>query len=292
MYLYNELKRVQRLLLQTTSLKQLFLISILVAPLLCYSQTPESEYADKVITSHYSNANPYFTGLYGGEGYNFPISIDPRMIEGANNSFFVSLPTGSWIILEFTDNMIIDYPGQNDIFVTENGCNNEQADVYVSNDGKKFTKLGTVDDCYVSSLDLGTIGYKDPVKFVKIVGLDLNGGSPGFDLVNVKGLPKSSVDVVEDVVDAVADSLDNLSEFGFTTANNENAAGKEWVIESESLNNAELVLYDPDKNKVSIHFRSIEPNKVVIDVSGFKKGTYILEIKTGTNTIKQKINIV
>jgi len=274
------------------SLKHLFLISILVAPLLCYSQTPESEYADKVVTTYYSNANSYFTTLYGGEGYNYPIVIDPRMIEGSNNSFFVSLPTGSWIILEFTDNMIIDYPGQNDIFVTENGCNNEKADIYVSTDGKKFTRLGTVDDCYVSSLDLGTIGYKDPVKFVKIVGLDLNGGSPGFDLVNVKGLPKSSVEVVEISMDAVADSLDNLTDFGFTTANNENAAGKEWVIESESLSEAQLTLYDPDKNKVGIHYRSIESNKVVIDVSGFKKGVYVLEIKTGSKSITQKINIL
>lgn len=263
-----------------------------MTPLLCFSQTPESEYADKVVTTHYSNANPYFSSLYGGEGYNFPITIDPRMIEGSNNSYFVSLPTGSWIILEFTDNMIIDYPGQNDIFVTENGCNNEKADVYVSTDGKKFTKLGTVDDCYVSSLDLATIGYKEAVKFVKVVGLDINGGSPGFDLVNVKGLPKSSVDVIEVAVDAVADSLDNLSEFGFATANNENAAGKEWVIESDVLNEATLTLYDPDKNKVSIHYRSIQYNKVVIDVSGFKKGIYVLEIKTGSRSITQKINII
>lgn len=270
-------------------MKPSLLITFLSITVFAYSQTPDSEYADKVVAQYYSHTNPYFTDLYGGEGYNFPISIDPHKIEGNNDSYFVSLPTGSYIVLEFTNNKIIDYPGQNDIFVTENGCNNERADVYISTDGKKFVKLGTVDDCYVSSLDLATIGFKDPVRFVKVVGLDLNGGSPGFDLVNVKGLPKSSVEIN---TDAIADSLDNLLTYGFTTANNENAAGKEWVIESENLKDTELTLYDPDKNKISIHYRLIEVNKIIIDASGLKKGVYTLEMKSGGKTIVQKINIV
>lgn len=253
------------------------------------AQTPNTEYADKIVSKYYSRANSSFTDFYGGYGFNFPIPIDPNLIVGPNTTYFVSLPTGSYVVLEFTNNKIIDYPGQKDIFVTENGCNNERADVYVSNDGLKFVKLGTVDDCYESSLDLASINYKEEVRFVKIVGLDLNGNSPGYDLVNVRGLPKSSVEVSPD---AVADSLRNLEAFGFLSANNENPSGHEWVIESENLKDAELTLFDPAKNKVSIHYRLVELNKIIIDASDFKKGTYVLEIKMGNEVITQKINIV
>ena len=258
-----------------------------------YAQTLNTEFADKLVSYHYSHTYMFYDDIYGGIGFNFPIPVDPHVIEGANMDWFVSLPTGSYVILEFTNNKIIDYPNQDDIFVTENGCNNEKADIYVSADGKKFTKLGTVDDCYISSLDLAAIGYKEDVKFVKVVGLDMNGGSPGFDLVNVKGLPKSSIEVNDKKnADAMADSLDNLANYGFQSKNLEGAAGPEWVFESKDLNEAEFTLYDPDKNKVSLHYRSIEVNKIVIDASGLKKGIYILEIKRGTEIITQKINIV
>jgi hypothetical protein len=269
-------------------LKRSLLLPVMAAAIYAGAQTPDSEYADKVVSYYYSQTNPYFTNLYGGEGYNFPISLDPHFIEGSNNSYFISLPTGSYMVLEFTNNKIIDYPGQDDIFVTENGCNNEKAEVYVSSDGKKFTRLGIVDDCYISSLDLASIGYKEAVRFVKIVGLDLNGGSPGFDLVNVKGLPKSSVAVNED---AVVDSLDNLANYGFTATKAENPAGNEWIIVSDYLKDAELIMYDVDKTKMSIHYKLIEFNKVIIDVAGLKAGVYTLEIKTGTRSIIQKIKL-
>lgn len=250
------------------------------------AQTINTEFADKVVDSYYSRANLYFSDFYGGEGYNFPIPMNPKMIEGANTNYFVSLPTGSFIIMEFTNNKIIDYPNQDDIFVTENGCNNEKADVYISSDGLIYTRLGTVDDCYESSLDLGSIGYEDPVRFVKVVGLDFGGNSPGFDLINVRGLPNSSVEVT---VDAIADSLDNLSKLGFISTNKSIPSGYEWTIESDQLKNAVLSLYDPDKNKLAIHYRLIEENKIVIDASGFKKGIYVLEIRVGNDTFTQKI---
>jgi hypothetical protein len=262
--------------------------SCITLPRLSHAQVPNSEYADKVVAQYYSNAYPYYTDFYGGEGFNFPIPVNVHSIEGANTNWFVSLPTGSYVVMEFTNNKIIDYPGQNDIFITENGCNNELAEVFVSSDGKKFTRLGVVDDCNLNSLDLATIGYKDPVSFVKVVGMDLNGGSPGFDLVNIKGLPGSSIEVKED---AVADSLDNLSSIGFTALNNENPSGKEWVLESEHLQNAQINLYDPSNQFVPLTYRSSELSKVVIDASGLKKGVYTLEIKIGSNVYKQKINI-
>jgi len=272
-----------------------FIIFLFLIPLLSYSQTPNSEYADKVVDAKYKDPNdyPYYTQFYGGGGYTFPVLIDIHKIEGANEYYFVSLPTGSYITLEFTNNKIIDYPNQDDIFVTENGCNNEQAEVWISKEGVKFTYLGTVDDCYISSLDLATINFKDAVRFVKIVGLDLKGGSPGFDLINVKGLPGSSVEVKEqDPTEALADSLQNLSRYGYTASLNEKTAGKEWVIESKDLTNAEISLYDPQKNYLPINYISISANRVVIDAAGLTKGIYTLEIKNGSKIISQKISII
>lgn len=269
-------------------MKQFFFISLLLLTNILLGQSVNSEYADKVVGTYYSKANINFSELYGGEGYNFPVIINPHWIEGANQSYFVSLPTGSYVIMQFTNNMIIDYPGQDDIFITENGCNNEKAEVFVSADGVNFTRLGIVDDCYESALDLADIGFKNPVKFVKVVGLDMNGGSPGFDLVNVKGLPKSSVDFK---TDAIADSLDNLADYGFETSNVPIPSGFEWILESDQLSVAEITLFGPNKDFIPINYKSIQLNKVIIDASGFQKGIYTLQIVIDKKVITQKINI-
>lgn len=269
-------------------MKHFFIILFLFISNALIGQSVNSEYADKVVGTYYSKANISFSELYGGEGFNFPVLINPHWIEGDNQSYFVSLPTGSYIIMQFTNNMIVDYPGQDDIFITENGCNNEKAEVFVSTDGKNFTRLGIVDDCYESSLDLADIGFKSPVKYVKVVGLDMNGGSPGFDLVNIKGLPKSSVDIN---TDAIADSLDNLADFGFETSNVQIPSGFEWVLESDQLPDAQISLYGPDKDFIPINYKSVQINKVVIDASGFQKGIYTLQIVINKKVITQKINI-
>ena len=271
-----------------TVLKKFLSIFILLNLTYLNSQTTNTEFADKVVGSYYSYANIFFTDFYGGIGYNFPIPMDPHMIEGGNTAYFVSLPTGSYLILEFTNNKIIDYPNQDDIFVTENGCNNEKAEIYISSDGIKFTRLGIVNDCDISSLDLASIGYKDPVKFVKVVGLDYGGNSPGFDLINVKGLPNSSIEVIED---AITDSLNNLLEDGFITTNIVTAAGYEWIIESELLKESELNIYDSQSNKITIHYLLTEVNKIIIDASGLKKGVYTIELKLKNKIIQQAIII-
>jgi hypothetical protein len=63
--------------------------------------------------------------------------------------------------------------------------------VFVSSDGITFTFLGTAADDVTTALDLDVIGFAGAVSYVKIVGLDNGGGSPGFDVVNVQGLPGS-----------------------------------------------------------------------------------------------------
>jgi hypothetical protein len=106
---------------------------------------------------------------------------------------WLSLPEGSYVIVSFNDEVIVDSPGD-DIFIQSfdpRDSANENADIYVSEDGSNFTYLGRVNERGTVKLDLASIGYKKTVKYVKVLGVDEGGCSPGFDLINVRGLPGS-----------------------------------------------------------------------------------------------------
>ncbi|MEQ9374548.1 MAG: PKD domain-containing protein [Imperialibacter sp.] len=152
------------------------------------------EFSDGVIDSYYSNTNPDFTGLYGGECNAFFANrrlLDPTNVNG-NTDTFVSLPLGSYVTVEFTDNVIINAPGQDDIFIRECEGVNEYANVYVSANGVDFsfigTAIGTNSSNVTTTFDLETINFQEPVVAIKVVGLDLGGASPGFDLLSVSGI--------------------------------------------------------------------------------------------------------
>ena len=147
-----------------------------------------------MIDSYYSNANPDFTGLYGGECDAFFTNrrlLAPTNVNG-NTDTFVSLPLGSYVTVEFTDNVIINAPGQDDIFIRECEGVNEYANVYVSANGVDFsfigTAIGTNSSNVTTTFDLETINFQEPVTAIKVIGLDLGGASPGFDLLSVSGI--------------------------------------------------------------------------------------------------------
>jgi cysteine-rich repeat protein len=154
-------------------------------------------FADVVLEFFDSGAGP-LPGPYGGTdpggpGYPIPVSLDVVLGDDPGPTGFrdfLSLPTGSFVTVGFTDETVIDGDG-NDIFIQEIGGNGERADVFVSADGISFTFLGIARDNVTTSFDLASIGFTDPVVAVKIVGLDSLGGSPGFDVVNVQVLPGS-----------------------------------------------------------------------------------------------------
>jgi len=151
-------------------------------------------FADVVLDYFDSGAGP-MVGPYGGTfpgGPGFPISVSLDVVLGDDPgptgfSDFLSLPTGSFVTVGFTDETIIDGDGD-DLFITETGGNGEKADVFVSSNLVDFVLLGTAVDNGVTAFDLASIGFSNPVRAVKIVGLDDRGGSPGFDVVNVKVL--------------------------------------------------------------------------------------------------------
>ncbi len=150
-------------------------------------------YADVVLDYFDSGAGP-IAGPYGGT---FPgafptlVSLDVVLEDDPGAVVdFLSLPTGSYITVGFTDETVIDGVG-NDIFIQEVGAQGERAEVWVSANLVDFFLLGIANDSTTTAFDLATIGFTDAVQAIKIVGLDSLGGSPGFDVVNIQVLPGS-----------------------------------------------------------------------------------------------------
>jgi len=156
-------------------------------------------YADVVLA--YSNSGTgdmpvAYGGTWDGTTGTYPVEVDLDVVVGDDPGYpgamadFLSLPTGSFVILGFTDETVINGIGD-DIFITEVGANSERAEVLVSSDGTSFTSLGIVNDDVTTALDLEDFSFFEPVTAIKIVGLDLLGGSKGFDLINVGVYPGS-----------------------------------------------------------------------------------------------------
>jgi len=246
------------------------------------SQTTKTEFADILVTSYYSNSNKNYTNFYGGSNNNFPILINPNVVLGNNTKYFLSLPQNSYVIVQFTDNQIIDFPNQNDIFITENGCSGEHAEVYVSSNGVDYIKLGIVDDCKTSSLDLNKINFKSVVRFVKIVGLDNNGASPGFDLVNVKGLPNSSID-----------SYIGLAELDKYIKSTDTLIKKKVILKNVYFNfNSDLLNDTTKKSLDSLVSKLLKYPAINIKITGFTDnvGDDDLNLKLSKNRAKAVYN--
>jgi hypothetical protein len=150
-------------------------------------------YADVVLDYYDSGTGPV-SGPYGGTypgSYPVPVSTDVVLGDDPGTSVdFLSLPTGSYVTVGFTDETVIDGSGD-DIFIRETGGNGERANVYVSSNLVDFILLGVANDATTTSFDLAAIGFSDSVQAIQIVGLDNLGSSPGFDVVNVQVLPGS-----------------------------------------------------------------------------------------------------
>ncbi|WP_254064201.1 Calx-beta domain-containing protein, partial [Microcystis aeruginosa] len=151
-------------------------------------------FADVVLDYFDSGTGP-IPGPYGfiGSAGTTPINLDAALGNDPNSSLVntVTLPTGSYITLGFIDETIINGPG-NDIFVREDGASGDRANVFVSSNLIDFTFLGVAQDNITTAFDLSSINYTETVRAVKIVGLNLAGTVPGFDLVNVQVLNQGS----------------------------------------------------------------------------------------------------
>jgi PEP-CTERM motif len=146
-------------------------------------------FADTVVDYFNSGAGP-FPGPYGGTfPGSFPVPVSTSVVLGPDSSIldFLSLPTGSYVTIGFTDEIVFDQAGD-DIFVREVGASGERANIFVTSDFLTYTFLGVAVDNVSTSFDLASIGYTGQVKGVRVIGLDNFGGSPGFDVANIQAL--------------------------------------------------------------------------------------------------------
>jgi outer membrane protein OmpA-like peptidoglycan-associated protein len=181
---------------------KLFQCLFILQPLLLLSQN-QSEYPDVIIDS-YNSTTKTKNIFYGGSkvpSKKNSISLDSLFYK---NDCYISLPKDSYVIVGFTNNYIIDAPNQNDIFIEEVGGAGEYADVFVSSDNIEYKFLGVAGNGSINELDLAKIGYTNQVKYIKVVGKDSKGSSPGFDIGSIYGLPgankSAEVIVLENVL--------------------------------------------------------------------------------------------
>lgn len=162
-------------------------------------------FADVVFEFFNSGAGPIDDAPYGGTynpstlASNFPVEVDLSVVLGDepfsdDTVDFLSLPTGSFVTVGFQDEVIIDGPGD-DIFVTEIFGSGENAEIYAQVGQGNFVLLGTAGGGQEASFDLADAGITGFVNSIRIVGLDGLGGSPGYDVVNVKVLEDALVDL-------------------------------------------------------------------------------------------------
>lgn len=164
------------------------LLLFLLQSFFLFSQT-QTQYPDVIIDA-YNSVTKTKDIFYGskkiGEPKDVIVSLDCLFHE---SDYYVSLPKGSYVIVGFTNNYIMDAPNQNDIFIEEFGGAGEYADVFVSSDNIEYTLLGVAGNGSLNEFDLAKIGYKKQVKYIKVVGKDSKGASPGFDIGGLYGLP-------------------------------------------------------------------------------------------------------
>jgi outer membrane protein OmpA-like peptidoglycan-associated protein len=165
------------------------LISIILNPSVLFSQD-YSQYPDTIIDSYNTltkTSDQFFGGTISKWGWLVPLNTILH-----KSDTFISLPLGSYVIVGFTNNYIVDAPDQTDIYVEEVGGAGEYADISVSSDNVDYTFLGTAGHGKINEFDLAKIKYTKHVSYIKIMGKDANGESPGFDLRSVYGLPGSN----------------------------------------------------------------------------------------------------
>ena len=136
-------------------------------------------------------------------------SFNGKAVSTNENLQWLSIPQGSNITFTFSENTIVDGPG-NDLLIQtfdESSTAGEQVRVSVSADRIDYVELvlpQKQDDgstilvpireggkTGLIALDLASINWTDQVKAVRIEGLDNGGAYPGFDLISLKAAGSS-----------------------------------------------------------------------------------------------------
>lgn len=103
---------------------------------------------------------------------------------------FLSLPKGSSVTVGFAGVQIVDGSGPDFAVrsVDPSDSAGEVAEIHVSTDLKSFKRVGTIVAGGAQLIDLQGLGLTDPVRAIRVTGLDLRGSFPGFDLISVEAI--------------------------------------------------------------------------------------------------------
>lgn len=153
-------------------------------------------YPDSISDKYYNKLDDVsYVDFYGGplgDGNESLVDVDECFFGSEKDNYYVSIASGSYITFKFNNPVAVT--DNSAIILKTDGNNNEKADVYVRTSQKEdFQYVSTV--CETTEKHI--IPLKDiesPVMEVKIEGKDEDGGSPGFDLVDLCILSNSSVD--------------------------------------------------------------------------------------------------
>ena len=163
-------------------------ILIIISNINTLSQAEEFEYPYYLIGSNNSSSNCW-SGIdqYG----NAPLTVDPNKYlvgppPSVENSA-VTLPTGSWVELLFRG-VIYDGPKE-DIFISEMDPVGEQSLIFLTDgaDQEYLLALAEVPSSgghlpTILGFDLAGLVLPFEPRAIRVVGIDLKGNSPGFDL--------------------------------------------------------------------------------------------------------------
>jgi len=123
----------------------------------------------------------------------WPVPVEPALLlvgPPPSKVSGVTLPTDHWVELQFRG-PIVDGPGEDLIFIEQGQCG-EQALIFLTDGAKQEYLLDTVrsldtglDISTRISLDIAGLSLPFPPSAVRIVAVDNEGGSPGFDIASV-----------------------------------------------------------------------------------------------------------
>jgi len=150
-----------------------------------------------VILDYFDSGLAGIPGPFGGYDVTVgsgPVPVSLDVVLGADpcpHTNFLSLPTGSYVTVGFTDESITNGP-EADFFIEEIGDVEEIAEVYVSPNYTDFFFAGIAHAGGRTPFDLSQINAGgESIVALRLVGFSLDGISPGFDFAGVEISPTS-----------------------------------------------------------------------------------------------------
>ena len=170
---------------------------------------------------------------------------------------------------------------------------NEEARIYINGQHYKIKQLGTQNSCGEGLCILTPNGDLRPC---------MECGGSGTSGIRIKG-PVSTLTVECKIImgepmgfvagvwfGGKATNQETLTSYTATLGDNAAGMGKELVLEG-NLGNAEIRIKDSQGKPITLSYRSIESNRIVLDFTDVPAGEYLLEIEQDGQIEKQKLFI-